>query len=243
MDSELFEDFPKQTPKENLIDSIAEALEKNIGSPRQSGHNVIFASIGIRTLKEYPDFATPSVVDGICKLVGLFDGAHPGSGYYGKAMGRITGNKVILSEIDDNVPQYKDAKGMVEAVFDEIIRQDPTVHRQGYGGLVHINNHAAAITDLAKYGYPELVPAAVASHNQHLRLWRSLPNVADEFGPQPFSEFSPYSADYWVSGKVPYDRALLTHRAKTMFGFNELTEAFDDDGKEKRSQDKLRYLM
>jgi hypothetical protein len=242
-DSELFEDFPKEKPKEGLIDGIAEALEKNIRTPRASGHNVIFASIAIHALKEYPDFATPSIIDGIRKLVGLFDNSHPGSGYYGKAKGRITGNKATLPEVDDGVPLYKDVKGMVEAVLDEIVNQDPKIHRQGYGGLVHVNNHAAAITDLAQYGYPELMPAAIASHHRHLRLWRNLPDVADEFGPQAFSGFSPYTAEYWISGKVPYDRALLTHRVKTMFGFDELMEAIDDARKEQRAYDKLRYMM
>lgn len=242
-DSDLFEAFPKEKPNESLIDGIAEALEKNINSPRESGHNVIFASIAIHALKEHPDFATPSIVDGICKLIGLFDKAHPGSGYYGKAKGRITGNKITLPEVEDGTPPYTDVKEMVEAVLDEIINQDPKVHRQGYGGLIHVNNHAAAITDLAQYGYPQLVPAAVASHHRHLRLWRNLPNVAGEFGPEPFSEFSPYSSNYWISGKVPYDRALLTHRVKTMFGFDELMEAIDDERKEKQAYDKLRYMM
>ena len=242
-DSDLFEAFPKEKPNESLIDGIAEALEKNIKTPRESGHNVIFASIAIHALKEHPDFATPSIIDGIRKLIGLFDNAHPGSGYYGKAKGRITGNKITLPEGEDGTPPYTDVKGMVEAVLDEIINQDPKVHRQGYGGLIHVNNHAAAITDLAQYGYPELVPAAIASHRRHLRLWRNLPNVADEFGPEPFSEFSPYTSAYWTSGKVPYDRALLTHRVKTMFGFDELTEAIDDERKEKRAYDKLRYMM
>jgi hypothetical protein len=243
MDSELFEAFPKEKPDESLIDGIAEALEKNIMKPRESGHNVIFASIAIHALKEHPDFATPSIIDGIRKLIGLFDNAHPGSGYYGKAKGRITGNKITLPEEDDGTPHYTDVEGMVGAVLDEIIKQDPKVYIQGYGGLVHVNNHAAAITDLAQYGYPELVPAAIVSHRQHLRLWRNLPNVADEFGPAPFAEFSPYTAAYWTSGKVSYDHALLTHRVKTMFGFDELVEAIDDEPKEKRAYDMLRYMM
>ncbi len=242
-DSELFEDFPKQKPNESLIDGIAEALEKNINTPRESGHNVIFASIAIQALKEYPDFATPSIVDGIRKLIGLFDNSHPGSGYYGKAKGRIPGNKISLPEKDDNFPHYTDVKGMVDALLDEIINQDPKTRRQGYGGLVHINNHGAAITGLARYGYRELVPAAIASHHRHLRLWRNLPNVADEFGPEVVSDFSPYTADYWTSGKVPYDRALLTHRVKTMFGFDELTAAIEDSRKEEQAQDMLRYMM
>jgi len=242
-DSELFEAFPKEKPNESLIDGIAEALEKNIKTPRESGHNVIFASIAIHALKERPEFATPSIIDGIRKLIGLFDNAHPGSGYYGKAKGRIKGNKVTLPDGEDGTPHYTDVKGMVDAMLDEIIHHDPKVHVQGYGGLIHVNNHAAAITDLAQYGYPELVPAAIASHHQHLRLWRNLPNVADEFGPEPFSEFSPYTAAYWTSDKLPYDRALLTHRVKTMFGFDELAEAIDDAAKEKQAYDKLRYLM
>ncbi len=242
-DSELFEAFPKEKPNESLVDGIAEALAKNIETPRESGHNVIFASIAIHALKERPDFATPSIVDGIRKLIGLFDKAHPGSGYYGKAKGRITGNKITLPDGNDGTPPYTDVKGMIEAVLDEIINQDPKVHVQGYGGLVHVNNHAAAITDLAQYGYPELVPAAIASHRQHLRLWRNLPNVADEFGPAPYSEFNPYTSAYWTSGKVSYDHALLTHRVKTMFGFDELAEAIDDERKEKLAYDKLRYMM
>ena len=242
-DSDLFEAFPKEKPNASLIDGIAEALEKNINKPRESGHNVIFAAIAIRALKENPDFATPSIVDGIRKLTNLFNNAHPGSGYYGKAKGRIKGDKITLAEPNDRVPPYTDVKGMVDAVLDEIINQDPRIHRQGYGGLVHVNNHAAAIADLAKYGYSELVPTAIESHHHHLQLWRSLPNVADEFGPAPFSKANPFTAAYWTSGEVPYDRALRTHRVKTMFGFDELTEAIDDEPKEQLAYDKLRYLM
>ena len=37
---------------ETLIDGIAAGLEKSVDKPRQSGHNVIFASLAIRALKE-----------------------------------------------------------------------------------------------------------------------------------------------------------------------------------------------
>jgi hypothetical protein len=74
-------------------------------------------------------------------------------------------------------------------------------------------------------------------------LWRNLPNVVDEFGTEPFSEFSPHTYDYWIAGKVPHDRALLTHRVKTMFGCNELTESIDDETKETWAYEKLRYMM
>lgn len=241
-DSELFAPFPKEKPDESSIDGIAETLEASIEKPRESGHNVIFASIAIRALKEHPEFATPSVVDGIRKLMALFTDSHPGSGYYGSKKGRISGNKVTLPD-DDGTPDYADIEGMAQAVLDEMIGQDAAVHRQGYGGLVHVNNHAAAIVDLAQYGYGELVPAAIKSHRRHLRLWRNLPNLAEELGPVPVSKYTPHTTEYWTSGEIPYDRALLTHRVKTMFGFDELVEAIEDDTREKQAYDKLRYLM
>ena len=241
-DSELFEPFPKQKPDESLIDGIAEGLEIGIDKPRQSGHNVIFASLAIRALKEHPEFATPDVIDGILNLMALFANATPGSGYYGKEKGRIQGDKITLHD-DDGTPAYDDIEGMAVAVFDEMINLKPEIHRIGYGSLVHVINHAAAIADLADYGYAELAPRAIRSHRHHLRLWRNLPNVADERGILQVSQFTPHTAAYWTSASVPYDRALLTHRVKTMFGFDELAATVDEEAKEKAAYEKMRYMM
>ncbi len=241
-DAELFEAFPKQKPDESLVDGIAERLEDGIDQPRQSGHNVIFASLAIRALNEKPEFSTPAVVDGIMKLIAMFENETPGSGYYGKERGRIYGNKIVLPD-GDGTPEYDDIEGLIIAVFDEAIKLRPETHRIGYGGLVHVINHAAAIVNLADCGYAELLPRAIQSHRHHLRLWRNLPNVADEKGPLPVSKFTPYMADYWTTGSIPYDRALTTHRVKTMFGFDELTAAVDQEAQETAASDKLRYLM
>ena len=241
-DPELFEPFPREKPDGRLVDQIAEALANNIAKPRQSGHNVIFAALAIRALKGHPELATPSVVAGIRKLVALFDNAHPGSGYYGKARGRVRGNQVTLPD-EDTTPPYSTVDGMAHAVLDELVALDPATHRQGYGGLVHVNNHAAAIADLHNLGYAELVPAAVRAHRHHLRLWRNLPDLAAELGPTKRSEHTPHQPAYWTSGDVPVDRALLTHRVKTMFGFDELALAIDDEQKETKAYQNLRYLM
>lgn len=241
-DVELFEPFPKEKADETLIDGIAEGLQKSIDKTRQSGHNVIFASLAIRALQDHPEYATPAVVDGILKLVELFQNQTPGSGYYGKAKGRVYGNEITLPE-DDATPVYVSIEGMVGAVLDEVNAHDPSIHRSGYGGLVHIINHAAAITDLAGAGYAELAARAIESHRQHLRLWKNLPNVADEKGPLKVSKFTPFDASYWTFGEVPYDRALRTHRVKTMYGFEELVAAIDAKEKEDAAYDKLRYFL
>jgi hypothetical protein len=46
--TDLFKPFPKEESKEDSIKSIATALQKNVGQTRQSGHNIIFASIAVR---------------------------------------------------------------------------------------------------------------------------------------------------------------------------------------------------
>jgi len=241
-DPDLFRPFPKEKADESLVDIIAEALQKNIGKLRESGHNVIFASLAIRAFKEHPELATPSVTEGIRKLIAGFNNAHPGKGFYGKGT-RMYGNKVTLPEEDEGFPPYENMTSMADAVLDEIINKDPKVRRKGYGGLVHVTNHAAAITDLADYGYPELVDEALKSHHRHMRLWRDLPNLANELGLKPTSQHDPHTAAYWTSGKVRYDSALLTHRVKTMFGFDELVEVLDDEPKRKLAYAKLRLIM
>jgi hypothetical protein len=153
----------------------------------------------------------------------------------------LRGDKVALPE--EGPEPYDSLKEMALVVFGQFLTLDPRVHQEGYGGLVHVNNHAAAITDLARYGYAELVPQALKSHHQHLRLWKALPDVAAERGPLKRSAATPHSAAYWTSGAVPTDRALLTHRVKTMFGFEELSELVEDEAKRALAYDKLRYLM
>jgi phenylpyruvate tautomerase PptA (4-oxalocrotonate tautomerase family) len=145
--AQMFEAFPKEQAKEKLIDGIADALARNIGRTRESGHNVIFSAIATRALIDHPDLATPAVVGGIRKLIAGFNDAPPGSGYYGKQTGRIVGRRVPLPK-DDSFPPYPDLKTMAATVLDELIKH-AAQRRDGFGGLRHIINHAAAPTQEA----------------------------------------------------------------------------------------------
>ena len=76
--SELFEPLEAGEDARGEVGAIVGALRGNVGEARQSGHNVIFASIAIRGVQDHPQFAKASVVEGICKLISGFDGAHAG---------------------------------------------------------------------------------------------------------------------------------------------------------------------
>lgn len=238
--ADLFQPFPKEQAKPGTIPSIATALQKNVGELRESGHNVIFASLAVRTLTDHTEFATPQAVAGFCKLMKGFDTAHPGRGYYGKAKGWVFGNKVELAA-DDTFRKYASLQEMVDVTIDELIAT-AAVKKQGFGGLWHILNHAAAITELDRFGYKELAKLALPAHHQHIRLWRSLPDVEGELGAVTKAKEDPREAAYW-KGMLKRDEARLTHRIKTLYGFNVLKRFVEKDAQRKMADDAFLYLM
>ena len=70
--TELFEIGPYQAAVPDRIREIAAALAGNVGTLKQSGLNVIFASIAIRALGSHEQYATPWAIDGVCKLIKKF---------------------------------------------------------------------------------------------------------------------------------------------------------------------------
>ncbi|MDA0710385.1 MAG: hypothetical protein O3B73_09290 [bacterium] len=239
--AEMFELWPKEQPMENLVDGIAEALATNIDQTRESGHNVIFAAIAIRALKDHSDLATPSVTEGIAKLIAGFNGAKPGSGYFGKELGRIDGRQISLPN-DRDFPPYATLQEMACVVIDELI-QHANTRRDGFGGLWHIINHAAALAELSAYGYRELATMGLAAHHQHLRLFRAVPDMTDELGVDAPADHDPRTSAFWASTSIRRDRARLDHRIKTLYGFDTLIGLVKDEQKRDLANEKLRYLM
>jgi hypothetical protein len=115
--------------------------------------------------------------------------------------------------------------------------------RIGYGGLVHIINHAAALCELSNYGYQHLAVEGLAAHHKHVRLWLSLPNVEAEQGPETPVGHNPRTTAYWAPGNLREGPARLTHRIKTLFGFYAMVEGLNDPTKISQAEDGLLYLM
>ncbi|MHC4875632.1 MAG: hypothetical protein ACYTGL_03980 [Planctomycetota bacterium] len=211
---ELFEALPQEEAQQNSVRGIVDALSRNIGQTRQSGHNVIFAATAIRALHDHPEFATPSITGGIQRLVRQFDGAVPGRGYYGSDKGWISGQNVKLSGADDTVP-YRDEQHLAEVMVDELIAT-ASMRRQGFGGLWHLINHAAGLTELSRFGYRDLARKGFAAHRHHLRLWRSLPDVESELGSVVKAAHDPRTAEYW-SDDLKRDEADRRDQAEDRF--------------------------
>ncbi len=243
---ELFKPFPDEPEGDEPsaksgISAIATALAGNIDQMRQSGHNVIFSAIAIRALSEHQQYATDSIVTGIKKLIEKFDHEGPGRGYYGKERGWIPGSDVVLDDTTE-FPAYQTQQDMVQAVIDELIRS-AAIRRQGFGGLFHIINHAAALTELSRFGHKELALQGLAGHHHHVRLWRSLPDVQQELGPLKSATYDPRTPEYWQGDRASQWSAHLTHRVKTIYGFYTLLRLIESDNKKKQAQEKFLYLM
>ncbi|MBI1346865.1 hypothetical protein GC163_11320 [bacterium] len=238
--ADLFEPFPMSPSQPEAIRSIAVALRENVGQLRQSGHNVIFAAIGLRALHDHPDLATQPVISGVRRLIAGFNTTHGGRGYYGKAAGWKTGNQVPLAA-DASFPEYQSLGEMVDVTLQELVAT-AALKRQGFGGLWHIINHAAAIAELDRLGYHDLATEALSAHHQHIQLWRTLPDVAEELGPMPKSAHDPCDPVYWA-GMLKRDEARLTHRIKTLYGFYTLLRFVESPKIEQQAQDAFRYLM
>lgn len=239
--SDLFQRFPSERPQPEAVSKIGESLRANVGATRQSGHNVIFASIAMRALHDHPDDATPQIVDGIRALIAGFNNAHAGRGYYGKKDGWRTGNEVKLPPADDDFPPYDSLQRMVDVTVGELIAT-AAVKKQGFGGLWHLINHAAAITELDRIGHEKLAREALPAHHHHVRLRRSLPDVEAELGPMIKAEADPRDPAYW-HGMLKRDEARLTHRIKTLYGFHTIRRFVADEATRKRADRAFLYLM
>lgn len=239
---DLFEEPESaETGKSDGTRIIASALEPNLGKLRQSGHNVIFASLAIRAFSGHPDLATPARIEGARKLIAAFDTQGPGRGYLGKGRGWVS-PRTRPEEEGIELPAYDSLESMAAATFSFVI-ESAGERRQGYGGHFHLIDHAAALIDLADCGYPALAAAGLRAHGEHLARLRALPILDQELGTLKKSELDPFDPDYWTQRESVQWDAWLTHRVKCLYGFNVVSRTIEDDKMREAARDALRYLM
>jgi hypothetical protein len=237
--SEMFAPWEPEEGDPAPVGDIAAALSGNIGEFRQSGHNVIFASLALRALSDHPRHATPAVVGGICRLIEGFDSSGGGRAYFGEERGWIEAADI---PVDDSFPTYDTLEGMAALLLDEL-PDSPEDRRRGVGGPQHVVNHAAALIDLTAHGYGDLARQGFAAQRRHVQLWRALPKLTDELGPIVKAPLPPTDAEFWRTAEAKNESASLTHRIKTLYGFGRLMTVVEDAAAVRDATDKLQYLI
>jgi len=87
------------------------------------------------------------------------------------------------------------------------------------------------------------INAITAAHRHHLRLFQSLPNMEEEFGPVKSSQHDPRTPQFWTAGPLKRDSARLTHRIKTLYGFFTLSRYVSDPARRKQAEEQFLHLM
>lgn len=219
---------------------VAAALEKSVGPLRQSGHNVIFASIAIRTLQSHPGLGDAETLGGIERLLATFDKASEGRGYFGKESGWKQGGKVDLAEVEPvSCPTVATA---ADIAIGELIA-DGAKHTMGFGGLIHLLDHAAALVELDRSGYGGIASRALPGLERHVGLLRSLPVLDDELGPLRAAEIDPLKTEYWSKRDSVQYSAWLTHRIKVLYAYGVVSSEIDEEDRLTAAWNAFRYLM
>ena len=83
----------------------------------------------------------------------------------------------------------------------------------------------------------------VAAHHQHLRLYRTLPDLTDELGALVKARHDPLTSDHWRQTDSVQWSAWLSHRIKTLYAFRSLLRVVDDAPTRRRAEEAFLYLM
>jgi hypothetical protein len=194
-----------------------------------------------RNFQGHPSEATQDIVSGIEKLIRGFDKSGPGRGYYGKERGWINANDIVATKELTGV-SYKTEGEMVEKVIDELI-ENGSLRRRGFGGLFHLINHTAALISLSQLGFNDLAQAGIPAHRHHLELIQRLPDLSVELGTLVRSTQKPDVPKYWTLKNSTQWSGWLTHRIKTIYGFQTLLEWIDETSKKRKAEEQFLYLM
>jgi len=211
-------DFPPANPGPGRADParIVEQLGPHIGELRSGGHNTIFAALALRALRDLPEFATPAVVDGICRLVE----AHANTAR------RIPDTRYNL---EHPLPPYRGPEDVAEVTLRATLRPWGHVRSVGASGVMHWVTHAESLVTLEELGYVDLARRGHAAHQLHINR-----PVCDDGSPAP--ERAPndwLGAEYWESDRPR--RALggswlFGHSFKLPYSLFRLLRRIDDPG-------------
>jgi len=106
-----------------------------------------------------------------------------------------------------------------------------------------LTQHPALATPTVIEGIRGLISLFDGAHREHLRLWRSLPDVSDELGPVKRAAGDPLTPGYWADPTLKRDQARLTHRIKTLYGYYRLAPLIRDESTRAAADAALLWLM
>ena len=229
---DLFTPFEDLGPESDAETAIICALERSIHKLCDIGHNVIYAAIALRALRDTPEMARAHVTQRFVELIRKFEHIKPGMYIGGK------GKRVHeLRPGEDDYPIAADVTEIAETAlrqllkFEQIYEND--IHKAQIG---HILTHAHGLIDLLKMGYTKMVEAGLVPFRTKLKLLEAAqtfrPSNPTKWPVARRAEDSPLTGAYWARDfsrtehqQTDWDHG---HTFKYNFSFHELITCTDD---------------
>jgi hypothetical protein len=220
---------PKETADPKLVEGLLEDLDAGIATLRSSGHNIIFAVVALKALREVPEAATPERVGGLRKMVTSFGATKGGA--------RKDSNPLI---------DLGDERKFIHFVFDEYLTAiDLYLNGMGHHGFAgHVITIGHALVELNRMGHKELARKGVPAYWQFVRQARGGADLGGKkVADAPAKAPAPVDRDYWVEqGKRRPDEIVGSHLIKYPYSFYALAKDVRDEELKKRILDKLYHL-
>jgi hypothetical protein len=228
--SPIYTPRPKETADPELVGALVKDLDAGIDSLRRSGHNIIFANMSLKALREVPEAATPERVAGLRKMVRSF-----GTGRGGARL-RNDGTFVDIA----------DETKFVHFVFEEYLKAlDLYLNGKGHHGFAgHLLTVGHALIELRRAGYKETADKGVAAYWQFVRQARDGADLGGEkVKAAPPRSPTPRERDYWArQGKRRAGVIVSSHLIKYPYSFFALAKELRDDALKQRLLEKLYHL-
>jgi hypothetical protein len=210
------EEFPTPDPGRGSAEParIVEQLDGQIADLRAGGHDVIFASLALKALRDVPEYATPTIVDGICELLKLI-------------VARRRPEPDTPYNQEHPLPPYRAAEDIAAITLQATLRPWGDVSRVGASGVIHWITHADAVVTLEDLGYGDLARRGYAAQRLHINQ-----AVTGGEGREPErSAVDWLGSEYWESDtprKLFGDTWLAGHAFKLPYSLFRMLRRVDD---------------
>jgi hypothetical protein len=229
--SPIYAPRPEEKADAELVAALVKDLDAGIRRLRRSGHNIIFANISLKTLREVPEAATPERVAGLRKMVRSF-GA-------GKGADPALNNRDTFVDLGDETK-------FVHFVFEEYLKAlDLYLHGRGHHGFAgHLLTVGHALLELKRMGYRETAHRGVEAYWEFVQQARDGADLGGErVKAAPAKPPTPLAREYWVGqGRRAAGAIVSSHLIKYPYSFFALAKELRDEDLKRRLLDTIYYL-
>lgn len=217
----LFSHLPVATGGDRS-DEFVEAIESGLGHVWAIGHDVIYASLVVRTLQERPGLACDSTVDGVLRVLEACR-AQP----LEVIGGVFQIGDAIAEEVADE--EVADASSLAKVALTTMLEVQHVYVGLHQGDIGHLADHAHGLLVLDRLGYRNAALRGRSGFRQHLAAIRRVRYLtADLVEVRHGLDADPREHQYWDQSWSGNDWAF-GHAFKYPYAFLDLLEVAGDD--------------